>query len=60
MGRGIHANYIAISDSDLPRLQTANDAVAAIGVSVDTDLCDLTYTSKNCGTTTTRTIKIEK
>ena len=31
-----------------------------VGVSDDTDLCDLTYTCKNCGATTTRTIKIEK
>jgi RNase P subunit RPR2 len=29
-------------------------------VSVDTDLCDVTYTCKDCGATTTRTIKIEK
>jgi hypothetical protein len=28
-------------------------------VSVDTDLCDVTYTCKNCAATTTRTIKIE-
>jgi hypothetical protein len=29
-------------------------------VSVDADLCDVTYTCKNCGATTIRTIKIEK
>jgi hypothetical protein len=28
--------------------------------SVDTDLCDVTYTCEGCGATTTRTIKIEK
>src|SRR5262245_46744943 len=28
-------------------------------VSVDTDLCDVIYTCKNCAATTTRTIKIE-
>jgi RNase P subunit RPR2 len=28
-------------------------------VSDDTDLSDVTYTCKNCGATTTRTIKIE-
>jgi hypothetical protein len=27
----IHANYVALSDRDLPRLQTANDAIAATG-----------------------------
>src|SRR5262245_31528918 len=31
-----------------------------LAVSDDTDLCDLTYTCKKCGATTTRTIKIEK
>jgi RNase P subunit RPR2 len=31
-----------------------------LAVSDDTDLCDLTYTCKECGATTTRTIKIEK
>jgi hypothetical protein len=31
MGRGTHANYVALSDRDLPRLQTANDAIAASG-----------------------------
>src|SRR5215469_5507695 len=30
MGRGLHANFIALSDRDLPRLQPANDAVGAI------------------------------
>ena len=29
-------------------------------VSVDTDLYDVTYTCEDCGTTTTRSIKIEK
>ena len=29
-------------------------------VSVDTDLCDVVYTCKNCGAITTRIIKIEK
>jgi RNase P subunit RPR2 len=29
-------------------------------VSVDTDLCDVTYTCEDCGATTTRSIKIEK
>jgi hypothetical protein len=28
-------------------------------VSIDTDLCDVTYTCKNCAAITTRTIKIE-
>jgi RNase P subunit RPR2 len=31
-----------------------------VPVSVDADLCDVTYTCKNCGATTTRTIKVEK
>jgi hypothetical protein len=31
-----------------------------LAVSVDTELCDLTYSCKNCGATTTRTIKVEK
>jgi hypothetical protein len=31
-----------------------------LAVSEDTDLCDLTYSCKKCGATTTRTIKIEK
>jgi hypothetical protein len=31
-----------------------------LAVSDDTDLCDLTYTCKECGAITTRTIKIEK
>jgi hypothetical protein len=31
MGRGTHANYVALSDRDLPRLQTGNDAIAASG-----------------------------
>ena len=31
-----------------------------VPVSVDADLCDVTYACKNCGATTTRTIKIEK
>jgi hypothetical protein len=31
-----------------------------LAVSDDTELCDLTYTCKKCGATTTRTIKIEK
>src|SRR3974377_657449 len=29
-------------------------------VSVDTDLCDVTYTCEDCGATTTRPLKIEK
>jgi RNase P subunit RPR2 len=29
-------------------------------VSADTELYDVTYTCKNCGAATTRTIKIEK
>jgi hypothetical protein len=29
MGRGAHANHIALSDRDLPRLQPANEPVAA-------------------------------
>jgi RNase P subunit RPR2 len=31
-----------------------------LAVSDNTDPCDLTYTCKKCGATTTRTIRIEK